>query len=63
MEFAEESLYPFSSSAFAYSAEAKMRFTPVWQSSKFPRTAITFSFSHYVVHICRFCIFETPSSG
>ena len=41
MELAEESRTPFPCSKPSRSTWAKMRFTPVWASSKFPRTAQT----------------------
>ena len=61
MEFAEERRQP-AGSASPFRA-AKARLTPVWQSSKLPRTAQTFTFAPTCVTICAFCTGETPASG
>ena len=52
-----------SSAASVGFAVEKMRFTPVWASSKLPRTAATATFLPRWVIIWRSCILLTPPSG
>ena len=59
IELADERRTPLFSGAPA----AKICFTPVCVSSKFPRTAQTQTFAPSCVTICAFCTAETPASG
>ena len=45
------------------SSSAYIRFTARWQSSKLPLTAATYTLFPSCTHICKRCIFATPSSG
>ena len=63
MEFADDKSVPRSFKAAAHSALLNMFLTAVWQSSKLPFTATTLTFLPSCVHICNFCMDDTPSSG
>ncbi len=64
MEFALDSAtwWPSMNSA-ANASSPNTRFTPVWQSSKLPRTAHTCTFWPVVVTICLRWMSLTPPSG
>ena len=64
MELALERAMRYSSSNFSANfSSAKACLTPVWQSSKLPRTAHTCTLSPVVVTICLRWMSLTPPSG
>ena len=64
MEFALDKVTLCSESSFsAYASSPKTFFTPVWQSSKLPRTPQTCTLSPVVVTICLRWMSLTPPSG
>ena len=63
IELAEVSSCPRARSSSSPASAAKARFTPVWQSSKLPRTAQTVTFCPSCVSICARCTFDTPPCG
>ena len=54
---------PVSPTASRKAVWANMSFTMVWQSSKVPSIAITWTFSSATVVICRRCTGDTRSWG
>ena len=64
MEFAlDRAMASSASSCSAKASSENTRFTPVWQSSKLPRTAQTRTLSPVVVTICLRWMSLTPPSG
>src|SRR5574344_63292 len=63
IEFAEERRTPAASASWRIAAEAKMRLTAVWASSKLPRIAKAWTFFAVGVVICRRWMREVPTFG
>ena len=63
IELAEVSSWARAFSPSSPESAAKALFTPLWQSSKLPRTAQTVTFAPSWVTICARCTAETPPCG
>ncbi len=63
MELADEKTMPLAASLSRSAASLNRALTPVWQSSKLPRTATTRVLAPSVVAICRRWISLTPPWG